>query len=81
MHSVRVKSLGNLYFSFPIGKPKTYFNAHRVHLPQTIIQKYFKDLELVELSGITDSGRFMENIEIDVLEKSNYACGLFWFRK
>ena len=71
---------GNLYFSLPVGKQKTYFNAHRVHSPGTIID-YFKDLKLVELSGVTDSGRFTENIDIDVLEKSNYACGLFWFRK
>jgi len=71
---------GNLYFSVPVGKQKTYFNAHRVHTPKTII-KYFKDLELVELSGIMDSGKFIENIDIDLLENSRYACGLFWFRK
>lgn len=71
---------GNLYFSVPVGKQKTYFNAHRVHSPKTIIE-YFKDLELIELSGIMDSGRFIENSDIDVLEKSNYACGLFWFRR
>jgi predicted SAM-dependent methyltransferase len=72
---------GNLYFSVPVGKQKTYFNAHRVHSPGTIIQNYFKDLNLVVLSGVTDSRAFIENIDIDVLEKSNYACGLFWFRK
>ncbi len=71
---------GNLYFSVPVGKQKTYFNAHRVHSPRTIID-YFKDLRLIELSGVTDSGQFIENIDIDVLEKSNYACGLFQFRK
>jgi len=71
---------GNLYFSVPIGKEKTYFNAHRVHSPQTIIN-YFKDLKLIEVSGVTDSGRFIENIGIDILEKSNYACGLFWLKK
>lgn len=71
---------GNLYFSVPVGKQKTYFNAHRVHSPQTIID-YFKDLKLIKLSGVTDSGRFIENIDIDVLEKANYACGLFWFKR
>ena len=71
---------GNLYFSVPVGKEKTYFNAHRVHSPQTIIN-YFKDLKLIEVSGVTDSGRFIENIGLDILEKSNYACGLFWFKK
>lgn len=73
-------SEGNLFFSVPVGKEKTYFNAHRVHSPHTIIN-YFKDLKLVEVSGVTDSGRFIENIGIDILEKSNYTCGLFWFRK
>jgi SAM-dependent methyltransferase len=71
---------GNLYFSVPVGKQKTYFNAHRVHSAQTFID-YFKDLNLIELSGVTDSGRFIENIDINVLEKSTYACGLFWFHK
>ena len=71
---------GNLYFSVPVGKEKTYFNAHRVHSPKTIID-YFKDLRLIELSGVTDLGKFIENIDIDILEKSNYACGLFCFKK
>ena len=71
---------GNLYFSVPVGKQKTYFNAHRIHSPQTIIE-YLKGLELIELSGVTDSGRFVKNVEIEVLEKFTYACGLFWFRK
>lgn len=71
---------GNLYFSLPVGKQKTYFNAHRVLSPRTIID-YFFDLDLIELSGVTDSGRFIENIDIDVLENSKYACGLFWFKK
>lgn len=71
---------GNLYFSVPVGKQKTCFNAHRIHNPSTIIS-YFKDLELVELSGVTDSGEFIENIDIELLENSRYACGLFLFKK
>jgi len=71
---------GNLYFSVPVGRQKTYFNAHRVHSPRTIIE-YFKDLKLFELSGVTDSRKFIENIDINILEHSNYACGFFWFRK
>jgi len=69
---------GNLYFSVPVGKQKTYFNAHRVHSPRTIVE-YFNDLELIELSGVTDSGKFIE--DIDTLENLNYGCGLFWFKK
>lgn len=71
---------GDLYFSLPVGRPKLYFNAHRVHSPRQIIG-YFNDLSLVELSGVTDDLVFKRNIAIDILERSNYACGLFWFRK
>lgn len=80
MPSVKVKNVENLYFSVPVGKEKVFFNAHGGHFPHTIIN-YFKDLKLIEVSGVTDSGRFIENIDIDVLEKSNYACGLFWLKK
>lgn len=71
---------GNLYFSLPIGKPRLVFNAHRIHSPHTILE-YFSDLKLKELSGVDDKGNFIEKIDIKVLEKSDYACGLFWFTK
>lgn len=71
---------GNLYFSLPVGKPRLCFNAHRIHSPQRIIE-YFNNLELIELSGIDDGGNFIKNIDMAILENSNYACGLFWFKK
>lgn len=71
---------GNLYFALPIGKPTVCFNAHRIHSPETIIE-YFSDLELVELSGVHDNGRFMERVGMDEFHESKYACGMFWFRK
>jgi hypothetical protein len=71
---------GNLYFSVPVGKPRLCFNAHRIHSPRQIIS-YFPDFNLVEISGIEDRGIFKRNIDIEVLEKANYACGLFWFKK
>ncbi len=71
---------GNLYFSVPIGRPKLCFNAHRIHSPKQIID-YFGDLELAELSGIDDNGRFTRNIDVSILESADYGCGLFWFRK
>lgn len=71
---------GNLYFSVPVGKPRLCFNAHRIHSPKQIFS-YFSDLELVELSGIDDEGRFIRNIDFSILESANYGCGLFWFKK
>ena len=71
---------GNLFFSLPVGKPRLCFNAHRIHSPKQILD-YFNDLTLIELSGSDDEKRFIENIDIDILENARYACGLFWFTK
>jgi hypothetical protein len=69
---------GHLYFSLPVGKPRVCFNAHRIHAPARILE-YFSELSLVELSGITDEGTFIRNIDMQVLAQSDYACGLFHF--
>lgn len=71
---------GKLYFSLPIGKPRVCFNAHRVHSPAQILE-YFKNLELLELSGVDDQGNFIENIDRKILDNADYACGLFVFTK
>ncbi len=71
---------GNLYFSLPIGKPKLCFNSHRIHSTEQIMN-YFSSLDLVEISGIDDSGNFIRNIDGSILDSCNYGCGLFWFTK
>ncbi len=71
---------GNLYFALPVGESRVCFNAHRIHEPETIIE-YFSELELVELSGVHDDGRFVERVGLNEFHESEYACGMFWFRK
>ena len=71
---------GNLYFALPVGKSRVCFNAHRIHTTENIIE-YFPDLDLVELSGLHDDGRFVERVGLDEFRESEYACGMFWFRK
>lgn len=71
---------GQLYFALPVGKPATYFNAHRVHLPKTILE-YFSNLGLEEFSAINDAGRFVPFAKIEDFETANYACGCFKFTK
>lgn len=77
---------GNLYFSLPIGsEPVTCYNAHRIHTVNQIRQ-YMTGLTLVELSGITEDGRYIRNIEPRELEKktihhAGLATGLFKFTK
>ncbi len=71
---------GDLYFSLPIGKPRVCFNAHRIHSTEQILQ-YYSGLKLIELSGVTDEGKFFTNIDPSELSSANYGCGLFHFRK
>lgn len=71
---------GNLYFSVPVGKPRVCFNAHRIHSPQQIID-YFGRLNLVEFSGVDDSGNYLTDIKPIDLENENYGCGFFHFSK
>ena len=77
---VRVlKPGGSLFLSLPIGRERLCFNAHRIHSPQTALD-YFADLHLKEFS-CEDDGKLLENVDPYHFEKSNYACGLFWFIK
>jgi len=71
---------GRLYFALPVGRPRVCFNAHRVHSPEAI-REFFCDLELVEFSGVHDDGRFVEKTELTEFKQSDYACGMFVFRK
>ena len=71
---------GNLYFALPVGNPRLCFNAHRIHAPEAICD-YFAELELVEFSGVHDDGRFVERVNLTEFKDSDYACGMFWFRK
>lgn len=71
---------GHLYFSLPVGQPRVCFNAHRIHSPAQILE-YFSGLKLVEFSGVTDLGEFIEDISPATLENASYACGMFHFTK
>lgn len=71
---------GNLYFSVPVGKPRVCFNAHRIHSPEQILD-YFDELELAEFSAVGDDRVFYLRADLRMFAQSQYACGLFWFRK
>jgi len=71
---------GDLFFAVPLGRPRVCFNAHRVHSADSIME-YLADLNLVEMSGEHDDGRFVERVRPEEFSKSEYACGMFWFRK
>jgi len=71
---------GLLYFAVPVGVERVCFNAHRVLAPETVM-KYFADLELKELSGVDDNGRFLRHVSPQTLADNDYACGMFLFQK
>lgn len=71
---------GNLYFSLPVGRPRTEFNAHRVHTVSQVIQM-FQALRLVQFCIVTDDGVFHRDALTTGWDNQNYACGIFWFKK
>jgi SAM-dependent methyltransferase len=70
----------NLYFAVPVGRPRLCFNGCRIHTADTICQ-YFANLELIEFSGVHDNGQFVEKVRLAEFSDSEYACGMFWFKK
>lgn len=72
---------GNLLFVVPIGKPKIVFNAHRIYSYEQIIE-YFRGFQLIEFALIPDkSNELIVNVSSDIIDKQNYGCGCFWFKK
>lgn len=69
---------GQLLFSGPVGRPRTCFNAHRIHAPRDVVEM-FPELDLVELAGVDDQTCFRRHRELDELAGERYACGLFHF--
>lgn len=72
---------GHLYFAVPIGVERTCFNAHRIHSAAAVAGDLFGALKLNEFSCVDDDGRYVEGTTVGAFERSDYACGLFWFEK
>lgn len=79
-----LKKGGYLLFVVPIGKKSIiYFNAHRIYTLNQI-KEYFSELELLEFVFITskfDNTGLIKNASGDILDKENYGCGCFLFKK
>jgi len=72
---------GSLLFSGPVGRGRTCFNAHRVHDVDAVVEEFFPELELVEFSGVDDRGVFRRHRDLAELRGSNYACGMYHFKR
>jgi len=71
---------GNLFLSTPVGRPRLCFNAHRIHAAAAI-REMASELELVEFSGVTDAGQYVERVDLNFFKESDYACGFFWLQR
>ncbi len=67
---------GRLLFSGPVGRPRTMFNAHRIHSPEGVAAM-FPELQLIEFAGVDDDGNFARHRQLGELSGSEYGCGMF----
>jgi len=78
---------GVLYLSVPIGIQRIEFNAHRVFSPETILRAAETWFEFCGFSYVNDEGDFFRLGSITEgqlpsdIEKMDYGCGIFTFRK
>ena len=70
---------GRVYFSVPVGRQRTCFNAHRVFSPDAVVDA-FGDLDLVSFAGFND-GEFVASAAPRDFASANYACGMFEFTR
>lgn len=75
-----VRPGGYVYVTVPIGRTRTCFNAHRVHMASTIV-KYFHSLKLIRFSEVDDHGEFHATSNYRRTKSKHYGCGLFIFMK
>jgi SAM-dependent methyltransferase len=75
-----LKPGGTLLFVTPVGRPRIEFNAHRIYSYRQIVD-YFSPLQLNEFSLIPDEGGLISNADPALVERQEYACGCFWFKK
>jgi SAM-dependent methyltransferase len=71
---------GRLYFSVPVGRERTMFNAQRILSPHRVARA-MSSLQLIEFSAIGDDGRLTRGADLDAYASANYACGLFELRR
>lgn len=79
-----LKKDGDLLFVVPVGKPKVFYNAHRIY-SYGQVTRYFAGFVLKDFSLILDvnqrgESRIVPGTE-ELADRQNYGCGCFWFRK
>ena len=70
---------GHLFFSLPVGRPRTAFNAHRVHDPQHI-PELFPALRLDAFAGVDDAAA-SRRARAGRPGGLEWACGFYRFTR
>lgn len=70
---------GVLYLSFPVGRPRVEFNAHRIFDPVGLLEA--SGLELVRFDWIDDDGRLHEDAQPEAARGQDYALGIYELRR
>ena len=71
---------GALYVSFPVGRERVAFNAHRVTDAEAFVARVAAEgLTLRGFALIDDAGRFHDPARPEDARGLAYGCGCFWF--
>ena len=80
-----LKEGGKFYFSVPIGKEQTVFNAHRIFSVKNLLEILTPRYRIDSFSYINDQGELFVNASISDVDvdnyQFNYGCGLFELTK
>lgn len=80
-----LKDGGKFYFSVPMGKEKTVFNAHRVFSAKYLMELFQERYSIDSFSYINDNEELIINAPLNASVTDNYlfeyGCGLFELTK
>jgi hypothetical protein len=74
---------GNIFFVVPCGSPSISFNAHRIYAPESIIQYFGDEFQLMEFYFIPGPPNIppLLNPELSMALAYDYGCGCFHFKR
>ena len=75
-----LKPEGLLFLSVPVGRERVCFNSHRIFAPDKI-RVLFPRLKLISFSYVSDDGQFFTDSPTSDAAESEYACGMYVFKK
>jgi hypothetical protein len=72
---------GTLYISFPVGRPKVVFNAHRVFSPSAVLEWGAGQFTLQKFYLVNDMGDIVQNATVQDASDMLYGCGIYVLKR